>query len=410
MTTRRRHTKLASAAGRASRLDPLTTGGRANQQSIGRMSIDRPRPRLPPADAEGQVRRHRLRRRRLHHGRLPPRGVPRGRLQPRRDRVARPEARRRPSPSGTRSRRSTTTTASCSKTSAVRGARHRRAAGRAARGDRGGREAQATTSAASSRRSRWAWTTRRRSEIVRLCEDAGITLAVNQNMRFDQSIRACKDLLDRGYLGEPVLATIDMRAIPHWMPWQQRLGWVTLRIMSIHHLDTFRYCSATRRASSPASAPTRAPRRSSRTRTASACTSSSTTTACAPAAGTTSGPARRWKAPSRTSASAGASKAPTAWPAARSAGRATRPARRARSTSRRTSTRATGTSRGGRKSGSPTRSPGPMAELLVALEEKREPTISGRDNLKTMALVEACYLSAKEHRAVEIAEMRACEA
>ena len=27
-------------------------------------------------------------------------------------------------------------------------------------------------------------------EIVRLCEDAGITLAVNQNMRYDQSIRA----------------------------------------------------------------------------------------------------------------------------------------------------------------------------------------------------------------------------
>jgi predicted dehydrogenase len=25
------------------------------------------------------------------------------------------------------------------------------------------------------------------------------------------------------------------------MPWQQRLGWVTLRIMSIHHLDAFRY-------------------------------------------------------------------------------------------------------------------------------------------------------------------------
>ena len=32
-----------------------------------------------------------------------------------------------------------------------------------------------------------------------------------------------------------------MRAIPHWMPWQQRQGWVTLRIMSIHHLDAFRY-------------------------------------------------------------------------------------------------------------------------------------------------------------------------
>ena len=70
---------------------------------------------------------------------------------------------------------------------------------------------------------------------------AGITLAVNQNMRYDQSVRACKDAARPRVLGEPVLATIDMRAIPHWMPWQQRQGWVTLRIMSIHHLDTFRY-------------------------------------------------------------------------------------------------------------------------------------------------------------------------
>src|SRR4051794_9247091 len=40
---------------------------------------------------------------------------------------------------------------------------------------------------------------RQAKEIVRLCEEAGITLAVNQNMRFDQSIRACKDVLNRGY-------------------------------------------------------------------------------------------------------------------------------------------------------------------------------------------------------------------
>ena len=30
-----------------------------------------------------------------------------------------------------------------------------------------------------------------------------------------------------------------MRGIPHWQPWQAELGWLTLRIMSIHHLDTF---------------------------------------------------------------------------------------------------------------------------------------------------------------------------
>ncbi len=60
-------------------------------------------------------------------------------------------------------------------------------------------------------------------------------------MRYDQSVRGLKSLLDQGALGEPVLATIDMRAVPHWMPWQQSLGWLTMRIMSIHHLDTFRY-------------------------------------------------------------------------------------------------------------------------------------------------------------------------
>ena len=48
---------------------------------------------------------------------------------------------------------------------------------------------------------------------------------------------------------------------------------------------------------------------------------------------------------------------------------------------------------------------GTMAQLLVALENREEPEISGQDNLKTMALVDACYLSAREHRAVAIKEV-----
>ena len=78
-------------------------------------------------------------------------------------------------------------------------------------------------------------------ECVDRCAAAGIKLAVNQNMRFDQSVRAMKDLLQRGWLGEPVLATIDMRAIPHWMPWSEKLHSLATFVMSIHHLDTFRY-------------------------------------------------------------------------------------------------------------------------------------------------------------------------
>jgi predicted dehydrogenase len=78
-------------------------------------------------------------------------------------------------------------------------------------------------------------------QCVEACRDAGIALAVNQNMRYDQSVRALKDLLQRGWLGEPILATLDMRAIPHWMPWSEGLPSLSTFVMSIHHLDTFRY-------------------------------------------------------------------------------------------------------------------------------------------------------------------------
>ncbi|MGY8732185.1 MAG: Gfo/Idh/MocA family protein, partial [Pirellulales bacterium] len=41
-------------------------------------------------------------------------------------------------------------------------------------------------------------------EIVDLCAQADIVLSVNQNMRYDQSVRTCKHLLNEGLLGEPV--------------------------------------------------------------------------------------------------------------------------------------------------------------------------------------------------------------
>lgn len=79
------------------------------------------------------------------------------------------------------------------------------------------------------------------AEIVELCERRTLALAVNQNMRYDQSIRALKTLLDGGALGTPVLATIEMRAVPHWQAWLRDYRRLTLLNMSIHHLDSFRY-------------------------------------------------------------------------------------------------------------------------------------------------------------------------
>ena len=77
--------------------------------------------------------------------------------------------------------------------------------------------------------------------IVEACESAGVVLQVNQNMRYDQSVRGLKSLINRKIFGSPVLATIAMRAIPHWMPWAEGGRSLATFIMSIHHLDTFRY-------------------------------------------------------------------------------------------------------------------------------------------------------------------------
>ena len=49
---------------------------------------------------------------------------------------------------------------------------------------------------------------------------------------------------------------------------------------------------------------------------------------------------------------------------------------------------------------------GSMGDLLVALEQREEPETSGRDNLGTIALVEACYRGALEHRIVPLDEVR----
>ena len=246
-------------------------------------------------------------------------------------------------------------------------------------------------------------------EIVRLCEDAGITLAVNQNMRYDQSIRACRNLIDRGDLGEPVFASIDMRAIPHWMPWQERLGWVTLRIMSIHHLDTFRYLFGD---------PTRvfcSVRTDPRTATKfdhedGIClyileyenglrASSWDDVWTGPALeGSESDIGINW----RVEGTQGLAKGTIGWPSY---------PERTPSTLDFTTTKQPGQWFQPRWDDVwfPDAFVGPMAQLLVALETQSEPEISGRDNLKTMALVEACYRSVDEHRSVEISEIHTGE-
>ena len=237
------------------------------------------------------------------------------------------------------------------------------------------------------------------AEVVRLCKEAGITLAVNQNMRFDQSVRACADLLSRGALGEPVLATIEMRAIPHWMPWQKRQGWCTLRIMSIHHLDTFRYWFGN---------PDRifaSVRPDPRTKFPHSdgialytLEYDSTQLRAAAWDDVWAGPSRegaagdiyiRW----RVEGTRGMARGTIGWP---------RYPVRTPSTLDWTSVEDSGAWHSPRwdEVWFPDAFAGPMADLLLALEHGAQPAVSGLDNLGTMALVEAAYESAEKHTAV----------
>ncbi|MFC5860645.1 Gfo/Idh/MocA family oxidoreductase [Agromyces flavus] len=75
-------------------------------------------------------------------------------------------------------------------------------------------------------------------------------LSVNQNMRFDQSIRVLKQILDGGELGEVVFASITMHAIPHWQGFLEEYDRLTLANMSVHHLDVLRFLFGDRRRSS----------------------------------------------------------------------------------------------------------------------------------------------------------------
>jgi predicted dehydrogenase len=77
-----------------------------------------------------------------------------------------------------------------------------------------------------------------------LVEEANRTdkaISVNQNMRFDQSMRVLKQLLTRGDLGRAVIGTIEMRAIPHWQTFLEDYDRLTLLNMSIHHFDVLRF-------------------------------------------------------------------------------------------------------------------------------------------------------------------------
>jgi predicted dehydrogenase len=240
-------------------------------------------------------------------------------------------------------------------------------------------------------------------ETVRLCEDHGILLAVNQNMRFDQSIRGAKTLIARGDLGAPVLATIEMRAVPHWQTWLQSYSRLTLLNMSIHHIDSFRYLFG-----EPDSiyVSTRKDPRTKFAHEDGIClyimeyanglraTAWDDVWAGPRTERDDLNPYIKW----RVEGTNGLAEGTLGWPSYPN---------RTPSTLTFTTANQPGvwiTPRW-REVWFPDAFQGPMADLMNAIASKTQPTVSGADNLGTMAVIEAGYRSIREHRPVQIAEI-----
>ncbi len=240
------------------------------------------------------------------------------------------------------------------------------------------------------------------SRLVEACSRAGVVLQVNQNMRYDHSVRALKSLIDQGMLGEPVLATIEMRAIPHWMPWAEHGRSLSTFVMSIHHLDTFRYWLGDPERILASTRPD--------PRTRFAHTDGINLYVLEFASGArASGWDDVWAGPAREGAASenavrwrfegteGLALGTIGWPGWPD---------RVPSTIDYSTTGDNGAWHRPRwkEAWFPDAFAGTMGSLLHAVETGGEPDIPGRDNLKTIALCEAVLAGAREHRLVRLDE------
>lgn len=79
-------------------------------------------------------------------------------------------------------------------------------------------------------------------KIVELAEKAGLKQAINQQMRWDAGIAASRDLINRGYLGTPTAARIVVTIETPWhmWPWLAEAPRLEVVYHSIHYLDALR--------------------------------------------------------------------------------------------------------------------------------------------------------------------------
>ena len=215
-------------------------------------------------------------------------------------------------------------------------------------------------------------------------------------------MRALKTLIDHNYLGEIVLATIEMRAIPHWQEFLRKYDRIEILNMGIHHVDIFRYLFGD---PEKITAITRSDPRTTfdhidgisqytfQYENELMATSLDDVWAWQ-GEGTNKDIYIKW----RVEGLDGMAWGTIGWPA---------------SPNREPSTIKFTTKKHPNLWIEPTWDKvwfpdaflGTMTQLLRAVEDDTDPEISGRDNLHTMAAIDACYLSIEEERTIEFAEI-----
>ncbi len=232
--------------------------------------------------------------------------------------------------------------------------------------------------------------------IVAAAERAGVKLAVNQNGRWDPAIRACRELLDRGIFGQLVTASIEMRTRQPWQEyWKDDANYPRLMLlgMSIHHLDQFRYLFGEPQEITAhlASYPGQPWAGESIALYVLRYASGLLATGFDDGFPWT----RDWSEDYRIEGMDAIARGTVGWPTGDFSTLEFTTADRPDTWIKPAFTR----------KWFPEAFGATMGELFLAVEEGREPSISGRDNLETLRLVEAGYLSAAERRTVRLDEI-----
>jgi predicted dehydrogenase len=80
-------------------------------------------------------------------------------------------------------------------------------------------------------------------QIVQLAKDCGVKQAINHQMRWDAGIHASRKLIEAGVIGQPTDAQIQVSCLTPWHMWPWLAAVPRLEVMfhSIHYLDAMRF-------------------------------------------------------------------------------------------------------------------------------------------------------------------------